>query len=290
MIMQKAILFTATLALACGVSMADDVDVTNDQLGSGILLNSNGGLFNTGFDSVSNNGVSLWLRVRDKAEDPGTKSGGVFQIDSGVALAENYRIDFQFTPKTSDIVPSGTSPSFTNYQLQLEVDTDPTAGVSFEGDAKIVFDDDDSDGQWEKSPNGDIDSRDDDTITGNTSGENAFESGDDQQELLLDGSWDDGDSLVIDGVTERGGLTVDFNNANYDYVVVNSWKPEWAPGVTDTPTATGLYDVRLTVFDASGTTQIAQLDSQYTIPEPTTALIMAGSGLALMIRRRRKVA
>jgi len=295
---------SATIAVAGSALHAASVDVINENgITSNQLLNSNGGLGSTGFQTSSANGVSLWLRARDQGDDPGPiNSSGQFVIQPSTLDTGKFRIDFQFTPEDGDTLPGGSQ--FNNYQLMLQVDDDPTAGVNYATSPKfVVFDDNDGDAtQYVRSPNGDIDDRNDDGDT-NDPNETAWETSfttndagnpipaDDQGESITDGSWDDGDSLVIDGITQRGGTTVDFTGSGTlpEWVVVNSWKPEWVPGGGfSTPSGPGLYDIKLSVFDDSGTTELASLESTVqVVPSPTAALAGLGLiGLGLLRRRR----
>ena len=269
-------------------ALAADIDVVNNTgTISNQILSSNGGLSSTGFTTASNNGVSLWLRVRDKGPGTAVLSSNTFTLEQNPTI----QFEFQFTPQAGDTLPGGGQ--FNNYQFMIQWDDDPTAGVNYATSPKyIVFDDDDNDTQYVKSPNGDIDDRDDDPNNGPNT-DSPYEPGDDQEELFLDASWDDGDSLIIDGVTVRGGNTVDFISNGFvgtlpEWVVVNSWRPQWVPGGGFTsPTDPGLYNVQLTVFDETGATTLASLESTvHIVPEPTSLALLALGGLT-MIRRCR---
>lgn len=303
---QMMAMHVSAAVLACGASVhAAEVDVTN---GNGTidnqLLNSYGGLSSDNFQTASSDDVSLWLRARMQSQQAVINSNDHFEIqpDDLTTNSDEFRIDFQFTPKDGDALAS-TSPvsdggQFNNYQLMLQFDSDPTSGVNY-GTATpkyVVFDDDDNNGQYVKSPNGDIDDRDDDT-TNSPNTDSAWETNDDKEELTQDASWDDGDSLVINGVAERNG-EVDFVlNTSSDrdsenlseWVVVNSWRPEWVPGGNfSTPEDPGLYNVKLSVFNEAGTTELASLESTVeVVPEPASIALLGLGGLALLSRRRR---
>jgi len=311
---QTAITAIAALSLAA-TAHAAQVDVTN---GNGTignqLLNSYGGLGSTGFQTTSYNGLSLWLRMRDIDETPGTiNTSDNFEIDQQTGLDGDLRIDFQFTPKDGDTLAS-TSPvssggQFNNYQLMLQFDSDPGTGVTYATSPKyVVFDDDDGDNNFVKSPNGDIDDRNDDGVaeesTPSSVNSDGWETNDDQEELFADASWDDGDSLVIDGVADKtapandgsglvnfvlsAGSSRDSDNLP-EWVVVNSWKPEWIPGGGyTTPTEPGLYDVKITAFNEAGNSELASHTSTLeVVPEPASLALIGLGGLALLRRRRR---
>ncbi len=305
--MRKIALMSIVMLAMAGMASAASVDVTNGNTGagagSGQLLSSNGGLYNSGFDTVSgSDGISLWLRVRDGRQGQGVRNAdGQFVIDSPVSAAGLLRIDFQFSPKDTDTLSNTTVNGYNRYSLSLKVDSDPTENVSFaDGQDYPVFDDDDGDGQFVKSPNGDIDDRDDNLSNGTT--DSSWEPGDDQEELTLDGSWDDGDSLIIDRVGEKDGGPVVFESITRtdlpEWVVVNSWKPEWIQGgLYSSPTAPGIYDIQLQLKEYKGMSggghsyEYTTLRSQLqVVPEPLTMLAVgsAVAGLGGYIRRRRR--
>lgn len=316
-------------------SSLSPVDVQNSALSGGTtsnaLLNSNGGLGVSGFESASgDSGASLWLRARDIGEDPGQHDGSQFVVDPTTMTSGNFRIDFQFTPRSGDTLSGGSDlhlgtgedAQFNNYFLQLEVDSDPGESSQDWGTSSplLVFDNDDSDHQYVRSPNGDIDDRNDDGDTDDPNETDWEDSSttndagntippDDQGEEITDGSWDDGDSMVVDGITQRGGTTVDFAGSGDlpAWVVVNSWKPEWIPNGSGgfpftTPTSPGFYDIRLTAYDAEGEPgnwtlggEVASLTSRtHVTPTPTggaVGLVMFGmlaSGGRRWSRRRRE--
>lgn len=275
-------------------AMAAQVDITNANGSASfpdLLLNSNGGLSSDQFAGTTDNGVSVWLRARNKGDQgPVSRSGNTFKIreDSGTQ-ADNFMIDFQFSPKQFDTTNS-------NYFLELRLDNDPSSSVNFGANTNdfvaMVFD---SDGDDEL-----LDS-------GRSSG------------TASDRSWDDGDSVPKDLVTTRetgSGVppdeAVDFqvssgsrNPANLpDYVVVNSWAAEWnfsdfsllgddfggAPG-------TGLYDISLTAFeDDSGamgselaSVQITAQVGEVPVPSSIALLGTALLGTGIVATRRRMV-
>jgi hypothetical protein len=292
---------------AAGVASADSVDVTN---GNGTipdqLLSSYGGLSSTNFVTDTNGQVSVWLRARNANSSDTVNL--VPDNNNRYVLAKpnttsDFSFEFQFTPASDDVVMSGTGAGVvgSNYWLKLEIDGDPSAGVDFTGAgvtfSSWVFDDDDGDGQFVKSPNGDIDDRDDDLTNGTT--DSSWESGDDREELTADSSWDDGDSLIIDNTAVRNG-PVSFTgfapngSSNLpEYVVVNSWRPKW--WVENAVASGGLYDLQLSVYngdpDVDGTAELASVRAQAkVVPEPLTMLAVGSAvvGLGGYIRRRRR--
>jgi len=279
--LRQAVVTAVLGVMGTTAAHADQVDITNANGGPGfpdLLLNSDGGLSSDNFAGTTENGVSVWLRSRNRGDQgPVSKSGNFFKIraDSGVQ-DDDFQIDFQFSPRQGDTTSD-------NYFLKLRLDNDPSAGVNFGDNTNDffgrVFDDDNADELLD---------------SGRSSGPAA------------DRSWDDGDSVPIDGDTTRktgSGMnpseTVDFkvssggrDSANLpDYVVVNSWAAKWdfkyfsllgddfggAPGP-------GLYDINLTAFEdengeLGGELASVQITTQVgEVPLPTT-LALLGTGL-----------
>jgi hypothetical protein len=191
------------------------------------FMSSKGGLTSFGFEKDSGSGVSVALRARDgdTGFSPDNRDGN--RYDVGTEGSSNpFQFEFQFTPRDGDTNPSD------NYFLELQLDNDPTAGVNFSANSAIghIFDTDTDDDLYTESVNG---------------------------------SWDDHDSLSIDGVTMRDGNLVEFNNPTGDrgdlpeYVVTNSWNAEWdfllgdgSPGSV----SAGEYDIQLTAYADDGGT------------------------------------
>jgi len=230
------------------------------------------------FVGTSNNDVSVWLRARNQGDDvPNINRAGstyFLRPDDG-GSGDAFSFEFQFTPEAG---ATTTNEANNEYFLELALDNDPSSAVSYADNtltAKVF--DDDSDDELLDSGRGD----------------------------LPDGSWDDGDSVVIDGITERGGNTVDFQATSGtpdplpEFVVVNSWLARWnfsnfsllgddfggAPGP-------GQYNIRLTAFnDDNGSvgSELASVEiTAQVVPTPSAVLggMMLLGGLALRRRFR----
>jgi len=257
------------------------------------LLSSYGGLSSDNFVTATNNTVSVWLRARNASSsntiDPTPDSNNQYKL-AGPDV-DDFAFEFQFTPAGNDTVAG------TNYWLKLEIDGDPSsatdftsAGVTF---SQWIFDDNDNNGKYVRSPNGDIDDRNDDGDTDDP-GETAWETCDDTGELITDGSWDDGDSMVIDGLAFRNGPnsdgTVQFTGSGDlpEYVVVNSWKPKWWIGEP----GPGLYDLKFTAYDGdpdNGGALLASVDARaQVVPEPATLSLLAVAGVGVLLKRRKR--
>jgi len=282
--------FTRSVVLGAGLlatstAFAMPVDIVN---GNGTIddqfISSNGGLSSTNFAGTEANGVSVWLRARNQGDQgPVSRSGDLFRIREATGAAgDRFSFEFQFSPRDGD------TPSNSNYALKLELDSDPGMGVSFGDNTNTffgkVFD-----------PDGDDELLD----AGRASGTEA------------DRSWDDGDSVAIDGVTERDSGIVEFDNPTGsrdagnlpEYVVANSWLVEWdfasfsllgddfggAPGP-------GFYDIGLSAFELDAESMGAgeplasvQITTQVgePIPAPQTLILFATGLLALGGSRRR---
>ena len=297
---------TALGALSVSAAGASQVDITNANGAPGFpnqFLSSNGGLDSDQFTGDIANGVSVWLRARNNRFNPAgggdnpTVSPGSVSTNSSATYTLNapanppgdpdpfgFSFEFQFSPRDGDTVADS------NYFLELELDKDPTANTDFASDnifSGAIFDDDDDDELLDSFR---LDSNVEPT----------------------DRSWEDGDSVLIDGVTERGGNTVDFNNPTGDritdnlpeYVVANSWRAGWdfpdfsLLGDDLGAPSNGLFDLRLTAFEFAGGqigNQLAQVQVTADIaPVPVPAalpLLLAGlGGLGLVARRKRKAA
>jgi len=316
---------TALGALSVSAAGASQVDITND---SGTIddqfLSSTGGLDSDQFTGDIANGVSVWLRARNNRFNPAgggdnpTVSPGSVSTNSSATYTLNapadpnkdgFSFEFQFSPRDGDTVADS------NYFLELALDKDPAANTNFESDnifSGVIFDDDDNDGNKLREDG--------------TPDRNVVDSGE-VDELLDSGrfgstavsavnrSWDDGDSVLIDGVSKRGdpnAVDVIFNNPTGDritdnlpeYVVANSWRAGWdfpdfsLLGDDLGAPSNGLFDLRLTAFEFAGGqigNQLAQVQVTADIaPVPVPAalpLLLAGlGGLGLVARRKRKAA
>lgn len=262
------------------------MDITN---GNGTIddqfMSSNGGLSSDDFAGTEDNGVSVWLRARNQGDQgPVARTGDVFQIREATGADDDrFSIEFQFSPRDGDTT------SNSNYFLKLALDNDPGAGVNFGANTNTFF-----------ARVFDSDTDDELLDPGRESGSAA------------DRSWDDGDSVAIDGLTTRGGSIVQFANPTGsrdsgnlpEYVVANSWLAEWdfdsfsllgddfggAPGP-------GFYDVSLTAFeDTNGVGEelaSVQITAQVGEPVPAPAswvLMLAGLlSLAASASKRRRV-
>jgi hypothetical protein len=255
-------LIAAGVAASCGgVTFGANVDIVNSNgTIANQLLSSNGGLGGANFIGTEANGVGVYLRARDRGLDPAegqNRSGSVYSVqprDPG-DIGTQLSFEFQFSPKNGDTT------SNSNYWLALSIDSDPSAATNFtQGLAAPVFDAD-------SDP--------------------------------LDGSWDDGDSLVEDGVTVRGGNIVSFQSFRAgglapDYVVVNSWTPEFG-FLGGTALGAGLWDFKLEVFelngagDGPGTFLAGTQITAKVVPMPT-ASVLGAAGLGLVTLRRRRAA
>jgi len=142
-----------------------------------------------------------------------------------------------------------------------------------------------------------------------TSGVVFDDDGDDDLTTQDPGSWDDHDSLVIDGDTERGEgnntyprQEVSFEGSSRDrttlpdWVLVNSWTPEWDFLGTGEVFGLGLYDLELTASEYSGGSQGEEVASQTittkVAPLPSSvwggvALLSLAGGGAVVRRMRR---
>ena len=272
---------TTTLAIAAAASLASsanagtvDIVNANNAFGSepGTPLHSNGGLDPNNFSEFHTNGVSLALRAREgtlPSTAPSSMGGqNVYNVGSG----GQFSIDFNFIPRAGDTTSD-------NYFLRMELDSDPSAGTNFAGGLNtfegFVFD---------------ADSDDELLDSGRTSN------------MPADISWDDGDSVAIDGVTTHGGMVDDFAWTNGNaagnepaYVVSNSWQAQWDFANFsllgddfggDLPV--GLYDIRLTVLNMDGAELAGGSITAQVVPMPTPAMLgAAGLGGLAMIRRRR---
>lgn len=263
------------IALGLGPVHAAQVDITN---GNGTItdqfMSSEGGLSSDQFAGSRSNGVSVWLRARNQGDQgPVERDGDTFRIREATgADGDRFSLEFQFSPRDGDTRENS------NYFLRLDLDNDPSQAVNFGANTNTffarVFDDD-----------GDDELVDSGRSTGTPGGR----------------SWDDGDSVAIDGTSERGGEEVDFNNPTGDrgnlpsYVVANSWLAEWdfsnfsllgddfggAPGP-------GFYDLSLSAFeDAQGEPGEELASVQITaqvgqpVPAPAPWLLLA-AGLAFL--------
>jgi len=241
------------------------VDIQNQALSGGTtsnaILSSNGGLSVDQFKGVENNNVSLWLRARNRGDQgPMARVGDTFKIRPDANPSTTDNDDFSFEFQFS---PEDGSLTDDNYWLELKVDGDPGAATDF-------------------------------TTLGATLSAPIFDAD------SIDGnSWDDGDSLVIDGVTSRGGNTVDFakaisssrdENNLPEYVVVNSWLPKWGFLLDGTP-GPGLYDITLNAYsdDPNTTGTLLATNTITAQVVPTPAALPAGLALMglLTLRRRR---
>lgn len=305
----SALLAISTLIGSIGVTtvQAAQVDITN---GNGStpnqFMSSNGGLSSDNFFGTEANGVSVWLRARNKGDQgPVSRNGNVFTIreDSG-AEADRFAFEFQFSPMNGDVF--GTD----QYQLSLELDSDPSSAVSFTPDntfAASIFDNDGGDAN-------DLTRYDSSTFPGSFPG-SPDDSGEDDELSnsqrtmgnVQTRSWDDGDSLAVDGFTNRTSGVVNFNNPTGsrsgtlpNFVIANSWLADWdftgfstlGDDFNGAPPA-GLYDIRLTAFDAAGD-ELASTEITANVgdvPSPgTTVLFVTGLlGLGLVARRSRSV-
>jgi len=276
----------AALALAGstlgGVTSVGPLDVVNDALG-GTPGHSNGGLDAQNFTGVSSGTVSVFLRSRpvvgglgQPSVAPATSGTATGLSTYGVGDNGQFTVDFQLTPGAGATLSD-------NFFLSLEIDNDSGVGTNFAADnifAGKVFDAD----------------SDDELLDDMRFGGSAVPA--------VDASWDDGDSVVIDGVTTRGGSTVDFGSSVFSeadlpaYVVSNSWNAQW-----DFPNfsllgddfggdvAPGLYDVRLTVSginpDGSIGSAIASVEiTAEVVPAPSGLAVLSLCGLTAMRRRR----
>ena len=275
----KTIATTLPILAGLAVAMpsaADTPDVVNDALG-GTPLHSNGGLDAQNFSSFSGGGTSLSLRSRsiDGIGQPSTapNTSATATGFNTYAVGDNgqFTVDFQFTPGAG-------ATTMDNYFLKLEIDNDASIASNFTTDNTFqgaVFDAD----------------TDDELLDDGRFGPGAV--------APQDSSWDDGDSVVIDGVTTRGGQIVDFASDVFtdtqmpEYVVSQSWNAQWDfPNFSllgddfGGPVDEGFYDIRLSVFDEFGGTQLASGTITANVPAPTTAAILGLGGLAAARRRR----
>ena len=273
---------TTTLSILAGLaiaapSAADTPDVVNDALG-GSPLHSNGGLDADNFSSFSGGGTSLSLRSRsiDGIGQPSTAPNtsatatgfNTYQVgDNG-----QFTVDFQFTPGAG-------ATTMDNYFLKLEIDNDASIASNFTVDNTFqgsVFDAD----------------TDDELLDDARFGPGAVNP--------QDSSWDDGDSVVIDGVTTRGGQTVDFASDVFtssdmpEYVVSQSWNADWNFANFSLlgddfggPVDEGFYDIRLSVFDEFGGTELAAGTITANVVPAPGSLALVGLGGLVGARRRR---
>jgi len=275
------------IMLGMSAAQGAQVDIVND---NGTIddqfMSSNGGLSSDGFAGSTANGVSVWLRARNQGDQgPVSRVGNIFRIREATgANQDRFAFEFQFSPRDGDTRETS------NYFLSLQLDSDPGTGVSFGDNTNTffgrVFDD-----------NGEDELLD----SGRESG------------TAADRSWDDGDSVAIDGDTSRDSGVVEFADASDErdpndlpaYVVANSWLAEWdfssfsllgddfggAPGP-------GFYDIALTAFEDSDGEQGDELASvQITtqvgqpVPEPSLGWLLATGGVLLIgttVQRRRR--
>jgi hypothetical protein len=259
--LRAAGVLAAGLAWTSPVAAAS-VDVTND---NGTIpdqfLSSNGGLDSSGFFGSQGNGVSVYLRARnDGGDDPNLRTDGTYQIQGD---DRQFKFEFQFTPRDGDTLSD-------NYFLSLELDNDPSDATSFLDENTFsgrIFD---SDGE-------------DELLDDKRFGSNQVAA--DQR------SWDDGDSVVIDGQTQRGGRTVDFERSTGTgglpgYTVSQSWIANWDfgnfsllgddfnggpsdPSRALIPSVDGTYDIRLTAYEsATLDDQLARVTATVEVPAP----------------------
>lgn len=282
--MIRTALTAATLgALAASAASASQVDITN---GDGTIpnqfLSSNGGLDSDDFTTTSGNGVSVALRARndrfnpdgggdDPTVTPGSASAGssaTYTLNAPAsATGSGFKFEFQFSPRDGDTTNE-------NYFLELTLDNDPTAGTNFEADntfSGFVFDAD----------------SDDELLDSGRFGPGAA--------AAVDRSWDDGDSVIIDGVTSKGGTIVDFNNPTGgrdnldlpDYVVANSWRAGWnfpsfsLLGDDVGAPRGGLFDLRLMAFENDGGNPGRELASVQVTADVAAIPLPAGGVLLL---------
>lgn len=289
MVKQRPLRLTTVVVVVCGIfganAHATQVDITNS---NGTIPNqfmsSNGGLSSDDFAGTEANGVSVWLRARNRGDQaPVSRTGDTFKIrEASGADEDKFAFEFQFSPRDGDTTNS-------NYFVRLNLDNDPSTGVNFGANTNEFF-----------ARVFDSDNNDELRDSGRASGSAA------------DRSWDDGDSVAIDGVTSRDSGIVQFNNPTGsrssnlpEYVVANSWLAEWdfstfsllgddfggAPGP-------GFYDIALTAFEdnsgsvgnALASTQItAQVGNPTSVPIPQTSFLLVSglAGLALVWQNRK---
>jgi len=237
------------------------------------LLSSNGGLDSDQFTGDTQNGVSVWLRARNDGQAPPPGGGDDPTVSPGSVSANasaTYTLD------------GPASPTATGFKFEFQFspkDGDTTSNSNYFLELAL-----------DKDP------------TANTDFADNILSG------QVFGFWDQGDSLVEDGVTQRGGAAVEFNNPTNDrdsgnlpgYVVVNSWKSGWQFLLGDDIGAPrdGLFDLRLTAYaDNNGLmgSQLAQVQvtadvAPIPLPAAGWLLLTAVGGLGVAARRRRKAA
>lgn len=115
-------------ALACALAtpaFAASVDVTN---ANGTIpnqfLSSNGGLDSNDFHATYGNGVSLFMRARNRTGNE-VYSGSTYYLDSYDGTnGKRYNVQFQFTPEAG-------ATTATDYRLVFQIDNDPTVATNF---------------------------------------------------------------------------------------------------------------------------------------------------------------
>lgn len=269
--MRLPIAAVAATVLSAGVAHAADIDVFNTSLGSPgtqTFLSSDGGLGVTGFNQVDSSAGSLFLRARNRGTSIPTVAGGNYIIQPRDATTGSiFQVEFQYTPAGGTGLPSEDPLAADNLFLSIEFDTnpDPVATEYLLSTAIGQLADADSD--------------------------------------PFDGSWDDGGSTAVDGVSTRGtGSTppaVAFGGASSvgsgmpDFVVANSWTPEFG-FLGGNVLGPGIYDIRLTLFENNGLGLPGDIIAQNVITaQVVPSPVAAGGGLMMMglvaLRRRRQL-